>query len=152
MLKQIEVESAVYARVQKDAVPFEDTFSTTLVRILDERDRLKSRPSPKLGHKKLPRGLKTPNSVFRQYILTVLKELGGKASSSTCLQRIYERFGSTFNKYDLERTNPHIEATVRWKKTVNWEVCEMRKEGVLLPVDVGGEDNWELTNKVATLQ
>ncbi len=85
---------------------------------------------------------RTPVEAFRQPILEVLAELGGRGRVSTILQRIESKV--ELNRYDKQRLPLH-RPPARWQRTVRLCRSLLVKEGVLKPDSPRGI--WEISEK-----
>ncbi len=92
-------------------------------------------------HKKLQRGLRTPEDEFRIPILQALVELGGSAPMNEVLDRVERLMRNKLNSYDYQ-TLPSDPTIPRWRNTAQWARATMVKEGLLSNSQRG---IWEIT-------
>ncbi len=90
---------------------------------------------------RLPRGVRTPESAFRQSILKALNEMGGSARMSDVLTRVEQLMRGVLKKVDYEPLP--ADGVLRWSKSAQWERKTMVKEGLLKPTSPHGI--WEIT-------
>jgi len=78
----------------------------------------------------LQRGLRTPESAYRQPILQVLNEMGGSARMNDLLVRVERYMKTRLKQVDYEPLASDPDAP-RWRNTAQWERNTMVKEGLL---------------------
>lgn len=105
-------------------------------------ETLKKKAQPVTLAQRLQRGLRTPEAAFRLPILEALVELGGSASISEVLNRVYEKMKNQLNEYDYQPL-PSTPNELRWRNTAQWCRATMVKEGLLTPDSPRGI--WEIT-------
>ena len=77
---------------------------------------------------RLHRVVRTPEKLYYRPILESLKDLGGSASKSEVLGRVFQRMKNTLKEVDFE-TLPSGE--VRWRNTAAWARNTLVKRGLL---------------------
>ncbi|HRR96692.1 MAG TPA: winged helix-turn-helix domain-containing protein [Candidatus Ratteibacteria bacterium] len=169
-MKQIEIDEEVYQALQKIAKPFEDTPNTVLRRILglnmvspeqkggediieenDYETPVKEmmlsmgmeEKSFKGKYTRIPRGEKTPNSVFRIPILNALIQLGGRGRAGDILKIVEDKMKDILKPVDYDFLPS--KTSIRWQNTAHWERLKMIKEGLLRSDSPQGV--WEITEK-----
>ena len=85
-------------------------------------------------------GMRTPFPVFRDQILQILREAGGKAASAEVKLQIEKRIGHSFTPRDLEFCSDGRKTV--WWNTAQWERNQMVNEGLLRKDSPRGV--WEL--------
>src|SRR5262245_53475552 len=123
-MRVIRVDDDVWRALQKKALPFADTPNSVLRRIL----KVNGTRSQKKAAKRIPRGERTPQEIFRQPILRALYEKGGSGKTAEVLDRIEEILGSKLTNADRASLS-HGE--IRWRNTAQWERNVMVDEGLL---------------------
>jgi len=138
----IRIDDDVYAWLQGQAKPFEDTPNSVLRRIAElDRSAESEKETISEGARELG-GTKTPQDAYRDPILKVLLGHGGQASRGAVLAEIHKILESQLTPYDTE----NIESgDARWQKTAEWEVHLMRKRGLLQPDGEMPRGVWALT-------
>lgn len=138
MAPTIRIDNQVYAWLQGQARPFDDTPNSVLRRLAKlDSDARPSRPS-----QPAQRGAKTPQSEFRAPILSVLRKHGGQAARMTVLGELEKLLKDKLTPYDLEDIDS---GDIRWQKSAEWEVRVMREAGLLKPVTQGPRGYWVLS-------
>jgi len=137
-MRVIRVDDDVWRALQKKAMAFEDTPNSVLRRIL----KVNGNRSRKNASRRISRGDRTPQEVFRQPILQALYEKGGSEKTSDVLDRVGEMLANKLKNADRAKLS-HGE--VRWRNTAQWERNEMVEEGLLKRNSPRGV--WELTEK-----
>lgn len=104
---------------------------------------LSAKKEPKPRKPRQVRSPKTKGSVFRELIIEILREFGGKARASRVMNEIERRIGDSFTQGDLA-----FEAdgkTLAWWKTTQWE----RNRLVLKKIMKSDSPNgmWELVKR-----
>jgi len=146
MAPTIRIDDEVYAWLQQQAKAFEDTPNSVLRRIAGI-DSTPEKSSPKkldardVGDLK---GDKTPQWAYRKPILRALKKLGGKGARTQVLEEIEAAIGDRFTKADKAKIKS---GAVRWQKTLEYEILQMRMERLLRPVPETARGVWALTEK-----
>jgi hypothetical protein len=144
----IRIDEDVYAWLQMQAKPFEDTPNSVLRRIagleIDEsvrpqKDEIRSvSVSADIGK------VKTPQGAYREPILKILKRHGGEAQRATGLRELEKIMESKLTEHDKSDIKS---GSVRWQKSAEWEVRVMREQGLLKPVTHTPSGTWALTEK-----
>jgi hypothetical protein len=148
MAPTIRIDDQVYAWLQQQAKPFEDTPNSVLRRIagLDASDdgsgpgkkRTFSRDDDDVGTQK------TPQHAYREPLLKILKKHGGQASRAQVLRELESMLGKSLTEYDRKKIKT---GAVRWERTAEWEVRLMREEQLLQSVENTARGVWALTVK-----
>ena len=94
-------------------------------------------PKPRGKRSKSP---KTPQNVWREQIVRVLKKLGGKARASEVLEEIARLMEGKLLRGDLALRRDG--RTITWQNNACWERFRMRKDGTLRGDSQAGI--WEL--------
>ena len=84
-------------------------------------------------------GAATPQQEFRQPIVDVLNDLGGRGKAKVVLQRVEQRMKRRLNEADYERLKNGQEV---WSNKAQWMRQQLKKEGVIRPNSPHGW--WEL--------
>ncbi len=146
MAPTVRIDDEVYEWLQKQGKPFEDTPNSVLRRIagLDEESNepIKKRTSSNDGTS--GNGKKTPQPAYRAPILKILKRAGGQASRTDVLKELATMFKGRLTPYDREKIRT---GAIRWEKTAEWAVREMREEQLIQPVEKTARGIWALTAK-----
>jgi hypothetical protein len=146
MAPTIRIDDQVYAWLQQQAKPFEDTPNSVLRRIagLDSGDnsvpgkkRTFSRDDDSGGHK-------TPQHAYREPLLKILRKHGGQASRVQVLRELESMLGKNLTPHDRKKIKT---GAVRWERTAEWEVRLMREEQLIRPVADTARGVWALTPK-----
>jgi len=90
---------------------------------------------------RLPKGIATPQSDYRQPILQALYEMGGSGRTMVVIERVGQIMQGVLQDVDKEiypGTN-----MPRWSKFAQWERNTMREDGLIKPSSRKG--TWELT-------
>jgi hypothetical protein len=145
MSPTVRIDDEVYAWLQNQARPFEDTPNSVLRRIagLD-----KSADAKEVGTvptaTKSQRGAKTPQSAYRSRILKILLQHGGQASRTEVLNEVERTMARQLTPIDRAKIES---GTIRWQKSAEWEVRAMREARLLKPVVETPTGVWALTKK-----
>ncbi len=86
---------------------------------------------------------KTKGAVFRELIIEILREFGGKARASRVMAEIERRLGDSFTQGDLEFESDG--KTLAWWKTAQWERNRLVLKKVIRSDSSKGM--WELVKK-----
>ena len=90
------------------------------------------------------RGEHMSTAEFREPILPLLHGSGGQLDRQPALRRLEEMIGDQLTEADRS----DIESgTIRWEKAAEWQVYNMRRDGLLEPVITSGPGVWKLTGK-----
>ena len=141
----IRIDDEVYAWLQAQAKPFEDTPNTVLRRIaaLERESKGSKEETPaRRRSSSHPPGDKTPQREFRPLILKCLRKLGGGGERQRVLQQLERIMAGRLSEHDLSDINS---GGPRWQKSAEWEVRTMREEGLLKPVSDTPRGVWALT-------
>jgi hypothetical protein len=133
MMPIIRIDNDVWAYLKRKAEPFEDTPNSVLRRLfrLERRGR---------KGRRIPRGSRTPQDVYRVPILKALIELGGKGKVDQVLNRVEKRLANTLKPVDMEKISSGM---IRWRNSAMWERKGMVDEGLLSHDSPRGV--WEIT-------
>jgi|PlaIllAssembly_1097288.scaffolds.fasta_scaffold65252_5 hypothetical protein len=145
MAPTIRIDEAVYAWLQQQARPFEDTPNSVLRRIakLDEPVAVREARASTDVAEQSDHG-KTPQQAYREPILKILLERGGQASRVEVLEELEKKMARQLTSFDRE---PIKSGDIRWQKTAEWQVHLMRKAGLVQPADDTPRGIWILTKK-----
>jgi len=135
-MKAIRIDDDVWGSLQRKAIAFEDTPNSVLRRVLGI-DRVNGK---RRGKTRAARGMRTPQSAFRQPLLRVLTESGGSGKMSEVVDRVGDVMSMQLNEIDRQKL---ATGEIRWRNAVQWERNEMVKEGFLKKDSPRGV--WELT-------
>jgi restriction system protein len=93
---------------------------------------------------RLQRGLRTPDSAYRQPLLESLEEMGGSGKTAPVVDRVGEKMKHILSDVDYERLQspPH---DIRWRNTVQWARYDLVQRGLLK--DNSPRGTWELSDK-----
>ena len=90
---------------------------------------------------RLPGGICTPQSAYRQSILKALNEMGGSGRTADVLVRVEQLMRGVLKEVDYE-LYPHTRVR-RWSKFAQWERDTMRADGL---IEAGSPHGiWQLT-------
>lgn len=78
---------------------------------------------------RLPRGVCTPRSAYRQPILQTLVEMGGSGHKDDVLTRVEQIMRSRLKPVDYQPLQS--DGTLRWSKSAQWTRNQMAREGLL---------------------
>jgi hypothetical protein len=101
--------------------------------------------------RKLQRGLRTSEEVFKTPVLEALLHLGGSANANDVLARVGKMMAGLLNEYDKQPL-PSAPSSPRWRNTAQWARNALVKEGLMANDSPKGV--WEITDagkKVVTL-
>ena len=90
---------------------------------------------------RLPGGLATPQSAYRQPILQALYEMGGSGRTRDVLAKVKHLMQGVLN--DVDKEIYPLTKTPRWSKFAQWERDTMREDGLIKSNSRHGV--WELT-------
>lgn len=136
----IRIDDQVYAWLQGQARPFEDTPNSVLRRIAGLEEEMKVEQSTKAHDSR-----KTPQYAYRNPILKILNSLGGQADRLKVLKELEEAMKGQLTDYDKSNIKS---GSIRWQKGAEFEVYVMRQEGLLKSVDETYRSGiWALTPK-----
>lgn len=144
-MPQIRIDDEVYAWLQGQAKPFDDTPNSVLRRLAElDEETPAGVPAARIHSKAQERGEQTPQKAYRAPILAILAKHGGQASRMTVLGEVEKALREQLTPYDKADIKS---GTIRWQKSAEWEVRVMRKEGLLKPVAQAPWGHWALTEK-----
>ncbi|WP_297905743.1 winged helix-turn-helix domain-containing protein [Metallibacterium sp.] len=141
MAPTIRIDDDVYAWLQGQAKPFDDTPNSVLRRLAD-LDKPSATPVVRAVRRSADNAGKTPQQAFRTPILKVLAKQGGQAARMAVLNGVEKLLANELTPYDKADIDS---GTIRWQKSAEWEVRKMREEGLLKPVKDGPHGYWVLT-------
>ena len=154
MAPTIRIDEEVYAWLQTQARPFEDTPNSVLRRVAgiasSNNTEQNAMTKQRVTRPAKSKGQKTPQGEFRPKILKLLKEHGGALHRGTALKELEQLMTKQLTEYDKEEISS---GTIRWQKSAEWEVRVMREEGLLKPVAEAARGVWTLSeygHKVAS--
>lgn len=138
MAPTIRIDDEVYAWLQGQARPFDDTPNSVLRRLakLEAPAQAKSSAIP------TERGVKTPQGAYRTPILKILAKNGGQAARMAVLSALEKMLAKQLTPYDKEDIDS---GDIRWQKSAEWEVRVMRESGLLKPAKDGPRGYWVLS-------
>jgi len=146
MAPTIRIDEEVYAWLQTQARPFEDTPNSVLRRVAGiasgndaEQNTTKKQRDVRPTKDK---GQKTPQGEFRPKILKLLEEHGGALHRGTALKELEQLMAKQLTEHDKEEISS---GTIRWQKSAEWEIRVMREEGLLKPVAEAARGVWTLS-------
>lgn len=129
----VRITDHTWERLKKWAVPLEDTPNDAIAKILDIAETLPRAKTTTL-HKVLSKEVKakpqkkmTPQKDFRQPLLLVIKNLGGKATTSEIRPELLKRMESNLLDGDFSHVSSGEE---RWWNAACWERKELVDEGL----------------------
>ena len=96
----------------------------------------------KKTYRKLQKGLRTPDEVFKVPILQALENLGGSAKKSEVCVELEKLMKDQLNVYDWQSL-PSNKKSLRWKNTAAWARQTLVKEDFLSSASPRGI--WEIT-------
>ncbi|OFZ99120.1 MAG: hypothetical protein A2Z64_10260 [Betaproteobacteria bacterium RIFCSPLOWO2_02_67_12] len=148
MAPTVRIDDQVYAWLQEQAKPFEDTPNSVLRRIagLDATDG-SSGPGKKRTFSRDDEGAgaqKTPQHAYRAPLLKILKKHGGQASRAQVLRELESMLGKSLTAHDRKKIKT---GAVRWERTAEWEARLMREDQLIQPVENTARGVWALTPK-----
>ncbi len=152
MTHAIRIDEEVYAWLQKKALeqkakPFEVTPNSVLREIMTG---LKENSGEQINQRTFSKETsggdekKTPQRAYREPILKILKQAGGKVPRSEALRNLEATLSNHFTPYDRQKIRT---GAVRWERTAEWEVRQMREEQLIQPVHKTPRGIWALTEK-----
>ncbi len=141
----ITIDGEVYAWLQKQARPFQDTPNSVLRRIagFDRATKVEAKAIP-VQTVELSSSRKTPQPAYRNPILRILRKRGGQADRLNVLKELESVMKDKFTARDKSDIKS---GSIRWQKTAEWEVRVMRETGLLKPVEDTPRGVWALTQK-----
>lgn len=140
----IRVDDDVYAWLQNQARPFEDTPNSVLRRIANlekpgvYRNQVRANSDTRGDREKLNQ------KAYRAPILKILLAHGGEASRTEVLSGLETALAHQLTRHDKKIIES---GAVRWQKSAEFEVHEMRTEHLIRPVEEAPRGVWALTKK-----
>lgn len=148
MAPTIRIDNDVYAWLQSQARPFEDTPNSVLRRVagLDSVEGVEDNAGTRRRAISMhsSRGNKTNQQAFRAPLLKILQRHGGEIQRNHALKELEAAMADRLTDYDKADLTS---GTIRWQKSAEWEVRAMREEGILKPVLETPRGVWALSNK-----
>ena len=117
-MRTIDVSDAVWSHVQQHAGSVDDTPNAILERLLG----IPAPPSLPYGGGSEPR----PQAAFREPIVQVLGEFGGRASKRAVMARLAETVALT----DADQQQ-NVRGERRWERRIASAAADMRRDGIL---------------------
>jgi len=142
MAPTIRIDHEVYAWLQGQARPFDDTPNSVLRRLAKLDGGSTSGAPVVRARKARERGEKTRQDEFRVPILKILLKHGGQAPRMTVLTDMEKAMADLLTPYDKSDIQS---GTIRWQKSAEYEVLAMRQAGLLKPVNAAPRGYWALT-------
>jgi hypothetical protein len=158
----IRVDDEVWAWLQSNAQPFEDTPNSVLRKLarLDTKktEALQTRAFAGNEHMNVTPSAarravrtrsatlplsKTPQSEFRNPILRILYRNGGSANRTFVLKQLEKDLKDRLTADDKKDIKS---GAIRWQKTAEWEVSTMRSQGLLTPQASSAHGQWSLSS------
>ncbi|MGD0878461.1 MAG: winged helix-turn-helix domain-containing protein [Anaerolineales bacterium] len=103
------------------------------------KDRQRSKSKRK---RKLQRGLRTPEEVFKIPVLQAILHFGGSADVNDVLTHVGKMKAASLNDYDKQPL-PSAPSSPRWRNTAQWARNALVKEGLMANDSPKGV--WEIT-------
>lgn len=145
MAPTIRIDDAVYAWLQEQARPFEDTPNSVLRRIAKLDEAVSAPEKPARVNILAPADRKkTPQPAYREPILKILLAHGGEASRGEVMQELEKSLARQLTPFDKETVES---GAVRWQKTAEFQLHLMRKAKLVRPVEETTRGVWALTKK-----
>jgi negative regulator of replication initiation len=151
-VRTVELDDDVWSALKRIAVPFDDTPSSVLRRLLGldeprarsasirlEQESRDAAGQSSSADRKVAAG-KTPSHVYRKAIVEVLISLGGHASAGDATREVEKRLRVAFTASDLAMTasgGPH------WKAATQCARSQLVQQGILESDSPIG--TWELS-------
>lgn len=98
--------------------------------------------APQAPHRRLQRGLRTPERAYYQPILQALAALGGRAKMNDVLDHVEQLLRDTLTEVDYQPLGSSPEMP-RWRNAAQWARNAMVKEGLLR--DNSPRGVWEIS-------
>lgn len=100
----------------------------------------KTKPTqPRVETRRVPTARRTSTTAYRQVILEVLRDMGGRGQSDEILAEVERRLESRLRDGDYEV----VQGEARWRRAARFERKDMVEAGLLEPVIERGV--WQLT-------
>lgn len=145
MAPTIRIDEAVYAWLQQQARPFEDTPNSILRRIAKLENAVPLPNTLTRAGNMAPSHLeKTPQTAYREPILKILLSHGGQSPRIKVLQELEKKLARQLTPFDKEAIKS---GAVRWQKSAEWEVRRMRIADLIRPDGDAPRGVWALTKK-----
>ena len=146
MMPVIRISDNTMEKLQKFAVPLVDTPDSVIQRLIEmvegnssnEVNPKRSEPAPK--RKSKDEGPKTPQKVFKDYVLKAVFELGGVDRVENIRSRLFETMKSQLLEGDFTIVSS---GDPRWWNAACWARNELREDGLISADSPRGV--WELT-------
>jgi hypothetical protein len=142
MAPTIRIDDEVYAWLQGQARAFEDTPNSVLRKLAKLDDPGESSRSARVVSGRVERGVKTPQSAYREPLLKVLAKHGGQAARTVVLKELEKMLAKQLTQHDRGQIKS---GAIRWERSAEWEVRVMREKGLLKPVKDAPPGHWTLT-------
>ncbi len=146
MSPTIRIDEEVYAWLQIQARPFEDTPNSVLRRVAglaSSAEKQNTTTKQQVTQRVVTKGEKTPQKEFRPKILKLLENHNGELHRGTALKKLEQVMARQLTNFDKEEISS---GTIRWQKSAEWEVRVMREEGLLKPVGETARGVWALSD------
>jgi hypothetical protein len=135
----IELSNRTFERLQSLAKPFIDTPETVIARLLDREAQDGSIPAPssqtplrapstQSTQVRARRGETSPESLFFEPIVAVLKRAGGALPTQEVVDQVGSLIEDELTPLDLE---PISSGELRWRNTCRWARKRLVEQGVL---------------------
>lgn len=147
MSTTIRIDNEVYAWLQSQARPFDDTPNSVLRRISGlSMDKTKEPIVKKryISPAQTNRKEKTPQRAYRTPILKLLRKQHGEMPRSRVLEELEREMADRLTDHDKKNISS---GSIRWQKSAEWEVRVMREDGLLKPDEETPRGVWALTDK-----
>jgi restriction system protein len=108
-------------------VSLQREWESLMLSLHDRKEETSGTQQP--APKRLPRGMSTPQSAYRQPILQALIEMGGSGHMSDVLARVEQLMRGKLKELDYEPLPS--DGTLRWSKSAQWTRNRMAREGLL---------------------
>jgi hypothetical protein len=151
MMPVIRISDQTWERLKGYARPLEDSAEDVVRRALDALDERRGVPPKGLSadinrepakDRRKPHGEKLPQKQFRDPLLSLLYEKGGRASTGEIREGLEPRIAARLTKPDYEKVSS---GDPRWWNAACWERNELVKEGLLRADSPRGI--WELSDR-----
>ena len=146
----VQVDEAVFAEIQRDAVPLTDDFNSALRRRLgmngnrpsDAATRQPTPPSPRSPSGRAAAGTILPESEYELPLLRALVDAGGSGPTAEITDRVGQMLGSRLmpGDYELNRSGER-----RWRNRTAWTRQRLKERGLLKNDSPRGI--WEISDR-----